>query len=116
LPSACLLGKGLTPRLTGAGARSAQGTKTGQQNAEGMARFGVRVEPPVRLGSVGTVLQFHFELVLVERRVSSNFQRFNQQHLCLSDENIDVIDITLRKLCVDGARLIVRIEISCVNN
>jgi hypothetical protein len=43
--------KVLTPRLTGAGARSAQGTKTGQQNAEGMARFGVRVEPPVRLAA-----------------------------------------------------------------
>jgi hypothetical protein len=39
---------GLTPRLTGAGARSAQGTNTGHKNAEGMASVGVRVEPPVR--------------------------------------------------------------------
>ncbi len=38
----------LTPRLTGAGARSAQGTNTGHKNAEGMASVGVRVEPPVR--------------------------------------------------------------------
>jgi hypothetical protein len=40
---------GLTPRLTGAGARSAQGTNTGHKNAEGMASVGVRVEPPVSL-------------------------------------------------------------------
>ena len=38
----------LTPWLTGAGARSAQGTNTGHKNAEGMASVGVRVEPPVR--------------------------------------------------------------------
>ncbi|MBK7353898.1 MAG: hypothetical protein IPJ05_10505 [Nitrosomonas sp.] len=38
----------LTPRLTGAGARSAEGTNTGHENAEGMASVGVRVEPPVR--------------------------------------------------------------------
>ena len=38
---------GLTPRLTGAGARSAEGTNIGHQNAEGMAYVGVRVEPPV---------------------------------------------------------------------
>ena len=36
-----------TPRLTGAGARSAEGTNTGHENAEGMASVGVRVEPPV---------------------------------------------------------------------
>jgi hypothetical protein len=40
----------LTPRLTGAGARSAEGTHTGHENAEGMASVGVRVEPTVRLG------------------------------------------------------------------
>ena len=39
----------LTPRLTGAGARSAEGTNTGHKNAEGMASVGVRVEPTVRL-------------------------------------------------------------------
>jgi len=38
---------GLTPKLTGAGARSAEGTNTGHENAEGMACVGVRVEPPV---------------------------------------------------------------------
>jgi hypothetical protein len=37
----------LTPKLTGAVARSAEGTNTGHQNAEGMASVGVRVEPPV---------------------------------------------------------------------
>ena len=41
---------GLTPRLTGAGARSAEGTDTGHENAEGMACVGVRVERPVRPG------------------------------------------------------------------
>ena len=39
----------LTPRLTGAGARSAEGTNTGYENAEGMASVGVRVEPTVRI-------------------------------------------------------------------
>ena len=39
--------KNLTPRLTGAGARSAQGTNTGHKNGEAMASVGVRVEPPV---------------------------------------------------------------------
>lgn len=38
----------LTPKLTGAGARSAEGTNTGHENAEGMASVGVRVERPVR--------------------------------------------------------------------
>ena len=42
--------KGLTPWLTGAGARSAEGTNIGHENAEGMAYVGVRVEPAVRLG------------------------------------------------------------------
>lgn len=40
-----------TPRLTGAGARSAEGTDIGHENAEGMAYVGVRVEPTVRLGT-----------------------------------------------------------------
>jgi len=43
--------RGLTPWLTGAGARSAEGTDMGHENAEGMAHVGVRVEPTVRLGS-----------------------------------------------------------------
>ena len=42
----------LTPRLTGAGARSAEGTDIGHENGEAMAYVGVRVEPTVRLGSV----------------------------------------------------------------
>ena len=42
--------KSLTPWLTGAGARSAEGTNVGHQNREAMAYVGVRVEPPVRLG------------------------------------------------------------------
>lgn len=41
----------LTPWLTGAGARSAEGTDIGHENAEGMAYVGVRVEPTVRLGT-----------------------------------------------------------------
>lgn len=48
----------LTPKLTGAVARSAEGTATGHENAEGMACSGVRVERPVRLANEGTV--FHF--------------------------------------------------------
>ncbi len=40
--------RGLTPRLTGAVARSAQGTMAGHQNREAMACHGVRVEPTVR--------------------------------------------------------------------
>ena len=46
-----LFEESLTPRLTGAGARSAEGTDMGHENAEGMAHVGVRVEPPVRRGS-----------------------------------------------------------------
>lgn len=42
---------GLTPWLTGAGSRRLEGTNIGHENAEGMAYVGVRVEPPVRLGS-----------------------------------------------------------------
>jgi hypothetical protein len=51
--------KCLTPWLTGAGARSAEGTDIGHENAEGMAYVGVRVEPTVRLGRVGTVVLVH---------------------------------------------------------
>lgn len=40
--------KELTPRLAGAGARSAQSTDIGHENAEGMAHVGVRVEPLVK--------------------------------------------------------------------
>ena len=36
-----------TPRLTGAGARSAEGTNAGHENAEGIASVGIRVEPTV---------------------------------------------------------------------
>ncbi len=32
----------------------------GHENAEGMAHVGVRVEPPVRLWRVGTVLNLHY--------------------------------------------------------
>ena len=56
-----MLDESLTPWLTGAGARSAEGTDIGHENAEGMAYVGVRVEPPVRLGREGTVLHLHFE-------------------------------------------------------
>ena len=45
-----MFAKSLTPWLTGAGARSAEGTDIGHENAEGMAYVGVRVEPTVRLG------------------------------------------------------------------
>ena len=48
---ACPGMSGLTPWLTGAGARSAEGTDIGHENAEGMAYVGVRVEPTVRLGT-----------------------------------------------------------------
>ena len=49
----------LTPKLTGAVARSAEGTNTGHENAEGMACVGVRVERPVRLASVGAGFGSH---------------------------------------------------------
>ena len=45
-----LFKRSLTPWLTGAGARSAEGTDIGHEDAEGMAYVGVRVEPTVRLG------------------------------------------------------------------
>jgi hypothetical protein len=51
--------EGLTPELTGAGARSAQGTNVGHENGEAMANVGVRVERFVRLGRVGSVWQVH---------------------------------------------------------
>ena len=51
--------KGLTPWLTGAGSRRLEGTNISHENAEGMAYVGVRVEPTVRLGRVGTVVQVH---------------------------------------------------------
>ena len=49
----------LTPWLTGAGSRRLEGTNSGHKNAEGMPAVGVRVEPPVRLGRVGTALESH---------------------------------------------------------
>ena len=48
----------LTPYLIGDGARSAEGTNTVHENAEGMACSGKRVERPVRLGRAGTVCTF----------------------------------------------------------
>ena len=59
--------KCLTPWLTGAGARSAEGTDIGHENAEGMAYVGVRVEPTVRLGRVGTVVELHLPHVVYVR-------------------------------------------------
>ena len=47
----------LTPWLTGAGARSAEGIDIGHEDAEGMAYVGVRVEPTVRLVHEGTLLE-----------------------------------------------------------
>ena len=46
-------GEALVALLTGAGARSAEGTDICHEDAEGMDYVGVRVEPPVRLGRVG---------------------------------------------------------------
>ena len=51
------LREGLTPWLTGAGSRRLEGTDTGHKNREAMASVGVRVEPPVRLGRAGTVVE-----------------------------------------------------------
>ena len=53
------VGRGPNAWLTGAGARSAEGTDIGHENAEGMAYVGVRVEPTARLGRVGTVVLVH---------------------------------------------------------
>ena len=50
-PCKCFHCSCITPWLTGAGARSAEGTDIGHENAEGMAYVGVRVEPTVRLGT-----------------------------------------------------------------
>ena len=52
--------KRLTPWLTGAGARSAEGTDIGHENAEGMAYVGVRVERPVRLRGFTSEVQHLF--------------------------------------------------------
>jgi hypothetical protein len=60
----------LTPRLTGARARSAEGTNTGHKNGEAMASVGVRVEPTVRLRRVGRVWQFHQDLLLLELKTA----------------------------------------------
>ena len=61
--------EGLTPWLTGAGSRRLEGTNISHENAEGMAYVGVRVEPIVRLGRVGTVfvLSVHRALLSVEK-------------------------------------------------
>ena len=64
--------RGLTPKLTGAGARSAQGTGAGHENAEGMASFGVHVERPVRLVHRCAVMQVHGNFVRFEYPQSSN--------------------------------------------
>jgi hypothetical protein len=58
--------KSLTPELTGAGARSAQGTNTGHENGEAMASVGVRVERFVRLGREGWIWQVHSRCVRFE--------------------------------------------------
>jgi hypothetical protein len=62
--------KSLTPELTGAGARSAQGTNIGHQNREAMANVGVRVERFVRLGRVVEVggVTYAFHGCTLERR------------------------------------------------
>jgi hypothetical protein len=56
--------RGLTPKLTGAGARSVQGTNMGHEHAEGMAHVGVHVERTVRPGALvrgdGTTMVLHF--------------------------------------------------------
>ena len=67
-----LVSVSLTPWLTGAGARSAEGTDIGHQNREAMAYVGVRVEPPVRLGRVGTVLQVHIYSTLLGSALTTN--------------------------------------------
>ena len=48
MSSSHFLGR-LTLKLTGAGARSAEGTNSGHKNAEGMPAVGVHVERSVRL-------------------------------------------------------------------
>jgi len=62
--------RGLTPRLTGAGARSAEGTNTGHENAEGMASVGVRVEPPVSTGQYLYLYQINYTEVRWNMTVS----------------------------------------------
>jgi hypothetical protein len=55
--------KRLTPWLTGAGSRRLEGTNINHEDAEGMAYVGVRVEPTVRLGRVGSMLYLQPELM-----------------------------------------------------
>ena len=62
-----LLEESLTPRLTGAGARSAEGTDMGHENAEGMAHVGVRVEPPVRRRGLNAGNSLHVRLSIQQR-------------------------------------------------
>lgn len=61
----------LTLRLIGTGARSAEGTNTGHENAEGMPSVGVRVEPTVRLESVveGRVGRYGMSFFCCTRRL-----------------------------------------------
>ena len=58
--------------LTGAGARSAEGTKAGRENAEGMASFGVHVELIVRLVYRCAAMQFYGKFVRLERSQTSD--------------------------------------------
>jgi hypothetical protein len=74
---------GLTPKLTGAGARSAQGTNIGHENGEAMANVGVRVERFVRLGRVGRVGQVHTDSIRFECPQKSSKCRFS----CVVIEN-----------------------------
>lgn len=86
--------KHLTPWLAGAGARSAEGTDIGHENAEGMAYVGVRVEPPVRLGSGGTGVRY-FELMRwVHAELAPSIERTAKHHGegCITPE---VIEATL---------------------
>ena len=53
--------------LTGTGSRRLEGTNSGHKNAEGMPAVGVRVEPPVRLGRAGTVVEMHMPHVVCVR-------------------------------------------------
>ena len=56
----------------------------GHENAEGMAHVGVRVEPTVRLGSVGTVCFSHLlPTLLVDQCVASS-NDFRQQVLFMN--------------------------------
>jgi hypothetical protein len=61
--------RSLTPKLTGAGARSAQGTNTGHENGEAMASVGVRVERPVRRFSVHEIFSQTIERPFARRSI-----------------------------------------------